>query len=295
MLNYLKTFISNMIKRAVITRSADDSKDYSIAQIQYFKKAAKCEMISPYGLFVNAPVDSHMIVWNFNGLEENKGGMAYLHANRYKNLNPGEVQVGNPFHGNYVKFDNDGNVLIKSSLNTTINSDGNINATAVKSITLSATTNATFSANINMTLKSGGLDTFKSDVAGLTFLPQAPNVASLNPPNTYMDPVTGQMQLAASSKRFKKNIQCVGFETSLVLKLIGRQFEKIGGDNETYYGFIAEESYDVFPKSVILDKEGKPLSMNTMSILMSLVEEVKKNRFDIENLKKLSGEKHGKS
>lgn len=295
MLNYLKTFISNMIKRAVLTRPADDSKDYSVAQIKYFSKVAKCEMISPYGLFVNAPIDSHLIVWNFNGNEENKGGMAYLHADRYKNLKPGEVQVGNPFHGNYVKFDNDGNVLINTFSNMTLNSSKNINATATQNITLSAKIDATFSALNDMVLKSGGLDTFKSDSAGLTFLPEAPNTASLSSANTYMDPVTGQMQLSSSSRRFKKNIKSVGFKTSLVLKLNGRQFEKKDGDSTTYYGFIAEESYKVFPASVTLDKKGRPLAMDTMPILMALIEEVKKIHCDVEYLKKLFGEKHEQS
>lgn len=276
-----------MIKRAVLTRPADDSKNYSVAQIQYFNKTANCEMITPYGLFTNAPIDSHMIVFNFNGLEENKGGIAYLHANRYKNLKPGEVQVGNPFHGNYVKFDNDGNVLI--------NSNKNVNVTTGENITLSATINATFAAQNEMKLKSGGLTTFKSDSSGLTFLPEVPNIGNLGSPNIYIDPITGQMQLSTSSRRFKKNIELVGFETSLVLKLNGRQFKRKGGDNTIYYGFIAEEAYDVFPASVVLDKEDKPLSMNTMPILMALIEEVKKIHFDVEHIKKLIGEKYEQS
>ncbi len=293
-----------MIKRAVLTVSADDSKDYSVSQIEYFNKATKCEMITPYGLFTNVPLEYHMIIFNFNGAEENKAGIGYLHKNRYKNLLPGEVQVGNPFHGNSIKFDNDGNILTNSAANTdlvvgnnytlTTENDGTITIGGdyIVSITGDGTfsaTNFTFSASNEMKLESGALTTFKSTSGGATFLPEAPNSASVSSANCYLNPATGQIQLAASSIRFKTEIKDVQFLTSNVLRLKAKQFKKIPTKNEVndkiYCGFIAEEVYKEFPQAVTLDKNGAPLAVETMPILMALLEEVKKLRLELDQIK----------
>ncbi len=292
-MNYLKTFISNIVKRAALTRPADDSKDYSIAQVQYFDKVVECEMVSPYGLFSNAPLNSHMLIFNVNALEENRAGIAYLHAERFKNLQPGEVQIGNPSALNYVKFDEDGNIEANAPGNITWTASGSFTGTITGNISFSTSGTATYSSSGDVEIKSNSQIIFKGNTSGQTFVPEVPNNTTASPANTFVVPGTGELKLSTSSKRFKQNIRKLDFSTSCVLKLKPKQFEHIEDKEKTAYNFIAEEVFDVFPEAVLLDKDKKPFALKGDVILMALVEEVKRLRNDVDNMKNILAENHG--
>jgi phage gp45-like len=106
--------IRNIVKRAYVSNSTDDSGDYPTIQISYLSplKTAIAERISPYGLYTNLPKDIQVLVFSVQGNEENKACIGYSQTDRFKNLKEGEVLIGNPQTQCFVKFDKDGNIDI---------------------------------------------------------------------------------------------------------------------------------------------------------------------------------------
>lgn len=131
-LSALRTAIKNVVKRAYVTSVTDDSSDYPLVQITYASpaKTATAERISPYGLYVNFPKDSQVVVFTMQANEENRACMAYSQVDRFKNLKEGEVLVGNPSTQCFIKFDKDGNIEINSTKDINITSANDINVKA---------------------------------------------------------------------------------------------------------------------------------------------------------------------
>src|SRR5690349_2108707 len=96
-------------------------------------KTSDMEVIYPYGLFAQAPVNSLALVFSIQGNEENLAGIVYAYRDRFKNLKEGEVLLGNILTGSFIKFDKDGNIEInsKKDVNVTITGNAIINAQQV--------------------------------------------------------------------------------------------------------------------------------------------------------------------
>lgn len=110
MINKILNSIKNMIKRGFISTSVDDSMPYPICQVTYMSKAANAERVSPYGLYSNPPVETMALVFNVQGQEENLACLPYAQVTRFKNLNSGEVLIGNVSSGSYIKFKENGDI-----------------------------------------------------------------------------------------------------------------------------------------------------------------------------------------
>jgi phage gp45-like len=129
-MKYLLTKISNVVKRALITLINNDSKSIAHCQAKYLDKVANIETIYPYGLSANAPVGNIVLLFNVGSNEANLAGIPYSQKDRFKNLKSGEVIVGSPKSGSYIKFLENGDIEIESKNNLTINAKKvNINAT----------------------------------------------------------------------------------------------------------------------------------------------------------------------
>lgn len=102
--------ITNIIKRAFITLAGGDNDKFQTTQINYLGKVADMEVIYPYGLCGNPPAGSLVLLFNVQGQEENKAGIANLPNQRFKNLKPGEVVLGNYLTGSYIKFLENGDI-----------------------------------------------------------------------------------------------------------------------------------------------------------------------------------------
>lgn len=120
--------ISNGIKRAYISLVGSDSNQFQTTQINYLGKTADMEVIYPYGLCANPPAGSLVLLFNVQGQEENRAGIANLPNQRFKNLKAGEVVVGNYLTGSYIKLLENGNIEINAA-GGDINVTGNINVT----------------------------------------------------------------------------------------------------------------------------------------------------------------------
>jgi phage gp45-like len=122
-----------LIKRGLVTLSGNDSNNYPVCQVAFVKKTKTVEIVSPYGLYSNLPTGAQMIVFTVQAQEENLAGIGYNSLTRFKNLAEGEVVVGNPSTGAFVKFSADGSVTVCTSgavniscADCTINASGNI-------------------------------------------------------------------------------------------------------------------------------------------------------------------------
>lgn len=164
--------LQNIIKRCYLSILADDTKNYQVGQISYLgKPGGDAEILSLYGFSFNPPIKSQGIVLTISGREENRVALLNLPKQRFKNLLPGEVQVGNFEQQTSVKFDNDGNVTITSTKDVIVNSDqdvlvnsardvtvsalNDVSVTAAQNVTVSGTTTVNVnSANINLTASS---------------------------------------------------------------------------------------------------------------------------------------------
>lgn len=116
------------VKRSYITRVSKDEDNFHTAQVSYMGQVADVEVITPYGVYSTLPLDSHMLVWNVNGVEENRVAIGNTPHVRFKGLKPGEVVVGSPATKSNVFFKTDGSVIVTGKGNAviTIDPDGNI-------------------------------------------------------------------------------------------------------------------------------------------------------------------------
>ena len=96
--------------------------------------------------------------------------MGYSQAERFKNLESGEVVVGNPVTQSFVKFDKDGNITIDSKKDVTINSTAEINVTSSGSVNVDAPV---------VNLGSGGLPIARTGDAVTVTISGTPHVGTI--------------------------------------------------------------------------------------------------------------------
>lgn len=150
--------LSEVIKYGYVSYVMADTKDAPFTQVSCNDKAVPIYVINPYGLASNLPKDCQVILFSVNGDAGNLAGIGNVREKRFKNLKEGEVIVGNPITGTYVKFDKDGNVEIESKKNVTITAATQVKVkcdTMVAECT-TCTINAT-TCNINATTTSLGV------------------------------------------------------------------------------------------------------------------------------------------
>lgn len=145
-------------KRAYITRVSTDKDKYHTMQASYHGQTADVEMITPYGVYATLPLDSQVILWNVNGVEENRVAIGNTPPVRFKNLKPGEVVVGSPQTLSNAFFKTDGSIIITGKNNAVITFDaqGNITVAGGDKLTLTSVHDMQFTSGGNMTFNATG-------------------------------------------------------------------------------------------------------------------------------------------
>ena len=95
----------------------------------------------------------------------------------------------------------------------------------------------------------------------------------------------GRLGVAASSLRFKDDIQDVADRSDGVMKLRPVAFKyksDIDPSGTIQYGLIAEEVAEIYPELVVNDDEGRPLAIRSQLLEPLLLNEVQKQRRSIE-------------
>lgn len=143
----------NLIKRTIVSRKTADTGQVPVSQVKWNGKTANIEVIWPYGLAGNLPVDSIVLTFNVMGQEENKAGIGNTPKTRFKNLEAGEVAVGNPVTGSVVKFLENGDIEVtcKNDQNVTITGDSNVTVGGDVNLTITGDVNVTATGNVNVT------------------------------------------------------------------------------------------------------------------------------------------------
>nr|WNL49524.1 peptidase [Marseillevirus sp.] len=98
-----------------------------------------------------------------------------------------------------------------------------------------------------------------------------------------INPATGIITQAASSRRFKEKIRDLEVDTSKLYDLALKTYE-YKSDGREDYGLIAEDTYDILPEIVTLDAEGNPHGIKHLTLVMLLVAELQKLKQRVEAL-----------
>jgi len=141
----------NLIKMAVITQASSDGEDYPKTQASYNGKPTSVTRLSPYGICSNPPVKSIGLLFQVQGREGTKLGIFDYMKMRFKNLKPGELQIGNYLTQASIKFDEDGNIVINCP-------DANVTVNAAMSVTITAGTEIELTApSVTINASGGGV------------------------------------------------------------------------------------------------------------------------------------------
>ncbi|AVR52780.1 peptidase [Marseillevirus Shanghai 1] len=99
-----------------------------------------------------------------------------------------------------------------------------------------------------------------------------------------INPATGIITQAASSRRFKENIRDLEVDTRALHELSMKTYN-YKKDGEKYHGLIAEEAYDILPDIVTLDAEGKPHGIKHLTLAMLLLAELQRLEKEVARLR----------
>jgi phage gp45-like len=132
--------IKNLFKIAKLL-SVDDSGDYQFMNITTLGKTQKVLSFKPYGLMSSPPVDSIVGLWSQQGQESNGIGIADDPKNRLiKDMEEGEVAIGNYLTSSYLKFDADSDVILAAARDATLFGFNEATLLALSKIIISAPT-----------------------------------------------------------------------------------------------------------------------------------------------------------
>lgn len=117
--------IMNRIKQAFMKLLSDDSSTYPRATTNYKGKDVQTVRQSVYGVSSNPPKQSLCLLFQVEGMGGVQYGIFDYAQGRFKNLEEGEVQIGNYLTSASIKFDKEGNVIVTVPNNITFNVTGN--------------------------------------------------------------------------------------------------------------------------------------------------------------------------
>ncbi len=152
--------IPNIVKRSRITKVGKDDGNYAVSQVDYLGKVCDVEILTPYGLYSNLPLDATTVLWNVQGQEENRVGIGNTPKTRFKNLKAGEVVVGSPQTLSNVAFKEDGSIVVtgKGNAVVTVDASGNISITTDGTLGISSTGNMTLHSNAKVILSGTAIE-----------------------------------------------------------------------------------------------------------------------------------------
>jgi len=104
----------------------------------------------------------------------------------------------------------------------------------------------------------------------------------------------GRLGTTTSSIRFKEDVRDLGAASDDLMKLRPVTFRYKESDLQEY-GLIAEEVAKVYPELVVNDDQGRPLMIRSQLLDPLLLNEIQKQRCEIEELKARLEKLEGKS
>lgn len=143
------------MKLGSITLVGEDAGAFSHSQLQYLGRVIGFRELTPYSVYSKCPAgdDSLVTHWAFNGIEEDRGGIANVLTTRFKDLKPGEAKHGAPTTGTHIFYKENGDmdVTVINDQNVNIKGNGTINVSGNVTINVTGTTTIVSGGNINIT------------------------------------------------------------------------------------------------------------------------------------------------
>lgn len=127
--------LTNLIKKAVITKGADDTGNIPRQQLTYNGKTADSEIFFPYGMSANMASGNRTmcVLFAMEGQEDNRIAMGHTPTLRPRNLAEGELVVYHPLTQTKMHFRNNGDLDI-----TTAGASGAVNLIAPGGVNVTA-------------------------------------------------------------------------------------------------------------------------------------------------------------
>ena len=114
-----------------------DTEAHSRAVVEYLGAQTEVVLLQPYGFSANPPVGSLGTIFQSNGDQGTKYAMVNDPLNRFRNLAPGEVKVGNYGHASSIYFNDQQQIVIETGSSTvTINENGSMVIDSPEGITI---------------------------------------------------------------------------------------------------------------------------------------------------------------
>lgn len=104
---------SNQVKLSQLKLNTDDQEQFPSAQVSYMGKVCNVTLVQPYGLIGRAPVNNSLVtLFNQQGHESARLGIASCPQLRKKGLVDGEVGLQNVLTGGFLLMDSKGTMTI---------------------------------------------------------------------------------------------------------------------------------------------------------------------------------------
>ncbi len=146
----------NLVKNCFVSQVLDDSKTYAIIEVSHDDRTIVAQNITQYGLYSNPPKNATGIVILIGADASKAAAIVNVDDERFKNLEEGEVAVGNPLTTSKIFFDKDGNIIEFSKNNLTINvtNDNNITVSGEYSLNVIGNASIVSTTEIQLTAPS---------------------------------------------------------------------------------------------------------------------------------------------
>lgn len=151
------------IKACFISSDVVDDAPYSRVQVTYNDVVSDSVRALPYGYDTSPPINELALALLPYGREGTFYSLPIGGKNRFKDLKPGEVQLGNPVKRSSVKFDEDGNILVttpegnlvvtltQGNFSLDVTGDATVTVSGNLDATVQGTTSLNSTGNVNLT------------------------------------------------------------------------------------------------------------------------------------------------
>jgi hypothetical protein len=155
----------NLIKAGTVVKVDDDQSAFPFSQVKYDKKVIQFYELTPYSIYSKCPTgpESWATHFPYNGIEENRAGIANVFSTRYKGLKEGEAIHGNTLTGTHQYYKQNGDLDIEVKGNQNINVTGNGTVTVGGNVTVVVQGQADITVTGNTTVTTP-LTTFNGNV-----------------------------------------------------------------------------------------------------------------------------------
>lgn len=169
-LKELCVIVRQMVTSSRFTTDEVEGKIMNTIQMETYGTTTRSYVYYPMGYMAGTPKEGMGISFNLSGSRDNQVTLPYEFDTKFRGLKPYEVQLGNQKKQTYVKFNDDGSILIHSDTETTINVNLTVTGNAEIKKNLTVDENAEVKMNLtvdqNATIKQNATVNQNTTIGG---------------------------------------------------------------------------------------------------------------------------------